>query len=195
MKTVRIIILAIALLLPGIAAQAQQRPHGSSPAGLYDDDMGFSDQDRGPAFEAKRDEVRKRVDAVRIYRLTEDLKLDEKTSAKVSSLLSSFDQRRRDLQKEQMTDMRALREAVKAEKPDETKIKPLLVKLESAHRTMQGLRDSELKGLKELLTVEQQARFIIFQQDFQHNMRRMIAGARSANGTGRSGAGQGQPAH
>jgi Spy/CpxP family protein refolding chaperone len=191
MKTIRITILAIALLLPGIAARAQQGPHGGAMGGQYGDDTGFSDQDRGPAFEAKREEIRKRVDAVRIYRMTEELKLDEKTSGQVSSILSSFDQKRRDLQKDQMSSMRSLREVMRTEKPDEAKIKPLLTKLEGNHRQMENLWDSELKSLKDLLSTEQQARFILFQQDFQHNMRRMLSGARG--GSGSSGTGQGRP--
>jgi len=188
MKPIRIAILVIALLLPGIVARAQQAPQGGPPM----DDM-FSDPDRGPASEAKRDEVRKKIEAVRIYQLTEELKLDDTTSAKLSSLLSSVDQKRRDLQKEQMAGMRSLRDALKQAKPDESKIKQVLTKLEQNRRGMLDLRESEMKNLKDILTVEQQARFIVFQHDFQHNMRKMIAGARHGNGPGKSGTGQGRP--
>ena len=83
-----------------------------------------------------------------------------------------------------MSNMRALREILKVQKPDEAKIKPLLAKLEGNHGAMQGIRTEELKGLKEILTIEQQARFLVFQQEFQHNMRRMIAGARGVPGKG-----------
>jgi len=182
-------VLVIALLLPAIAARAQV-PQGGPPM-LMDDP--FSDQDRSPATEAKRDEVRKKIEAVRIYQLTEELKLDEKTSAKMSSLLGSVDQKRRDLQKEQVAGMRSLRDVLKAAKPDEGKIKQVLAKLEQNRRAMQDMRESELKSLRDILTVEQQARFIIFQQDFQRNMRRMIAGARHGNGPGKPGTGPGQP--
>ncbi len=187
METFRMAVLVIALLIPGIATRAQAA-QGGPP--MNDP---FSDQDRSPATEAKRDEVWKRIEAVRIYQLTEELNLDDATSAKLSSLLSSIDQKRRDLQKEQMAGMRSLRDILRAAKPDEAKIKQVLAKLEQNRRAMLDMRESELKSLREILTVEQQARFIIFQHDFQRNMRRMIAGARHGNGPGRAGAEQGMP--
>ena len=48
----------------------------------------------GEPSEEKREEVRKKIEAVRIWRLTEALKLDAPTSSKLSALLSSFDQQR-----------------------------------------------------------------------------------------------------
>ena len=54
----------------------------------------------------------------------------------------------------------------------------LLEKLEKNRQEMQGLKDQELKGLKDILTIEQQARFLIFQHEFQREMRDMISGAR-----------------
>jgi Spy/CpxP family protein refolding chaperone len=132
----------------------------------------------GPPSEERREEVRKKIEAIRIWRLTEELKLDTNTSAKLSSLLSSLDQKRRDTMREQMEAMRDLRSLLKTAKPDEAKIKPLLEKLEKNHHEMQALRNKEFKGLKEILTVEQQARFLVFQQEFQREMRDMISGAR-----------------
>ena len=52
MKTVRMAILAMALLLPGIAARAQG-PHSGPMGGQYEDDMGFSEQERGARFRRK----------------------------------------------------------------------------------------------------------------------------------------------
>jgi hypothetical protein len=66
MMTFRMAVLVIALLLPGIAARAQA-PQGGPPMLMNDP---FSDQDRSPATEAKREEVRRKIEAVRIYQLT-----------------------------------------------------------------------------------------------------------------------------
>jgi hypothetical protein len=43
---------------------------------------------------------------------------------------------------------------------------------------MQELKNKEMSSLKNLLTIEQQARYIIFQQEFIREMRSMIHGAR-----------------
>jgi len=186
MKIPQILILTIALTLTGMPTLAQQQMSGPDerPRGAG----GFSPEpgQGGPPSEERREEVRKKIEAVRIWRLTEELKLDTNTSAKLSSLLSSLEQKRHAAMHEQMETMRDLRSLLKAEKPDEAKIRPLLEKLEKNHYAMQSVRDQELKGIKEILTIEQQARFLLFQQEFQREMRDMITGARG-KGQGRRG--------
>ena len=128
--------------------------------------------------EERREEVRKKIEAVRIWRLTEALKLDAPTSSKLSALLSSFDQQRRDIMREQMTAMRELRRMLESSKPDESKIKTTLDRLEKNRHAIQALRDKEIGGVKEILTIEQQARFLLFQQEFRREMEGMISNAR-----------------
>lgn len=183
-KMTETLILTIVLTMTGIPAFAQRQMADERPrdAGEFSPEPGQG----GPPSEERREEVRKKIEAVRIWRLTEELNLDTDTSAKLSSLLSSLEQKRRTIMREQMEAMRDLRSMLKAAKPDEAKIKPLLEKLERNHHEMQGVRDQEAKGLKGILTVEQQARFLVFQQEFQREMRDMISGARP-KGQGRRG--------
>jgi len=182
MKGFTLGIMILMLAATSMTAYAQKGPSPVQPGGQYDDGMGYESMGqpgRGrPMSEKKREEIRKKIEAVRIWRLTEALKLDANTSAKLSSLLNSFDQQRRTIQQEQMETMRALRLTLKSPKPDEAKLKPLLEKNENNHRAMQDLRGKEINGLKEILTTEQQARFLIFQQEFQREMRGMISGVR-----------------
>jgi len=167
---------AIIIVASVPAAFAQQ----ASPGGRYDDMMGPDNQTgRGNAMsEEKREEIRKKIETVRIWRLTERLKLDTATSAKLASFLNSFDQQRKSVMREQMAGMRELRSYLQSQKPDEAKIKTALGKLQKNQHALQELRDKEFDGLKEILTVEQQAQFLLFQQEFQREMREMIAGAR-----------------
>jgi Spy/CpxP family protein refolding chaperone len=191
MKIPQILILTIALTLTGMPAFAQRQLSGlpadepQREAGAFSPEPGQG----GPPSEERREEVRKKIEAVRIWRLTEELKLDTNSSAKLSSLLSSLDLKRRNTMREQMETMRDLRSLLRTAKQDEAKIKSLLEKLEKNRHEMQGLKDQELKGLKDILTIEQQARFLIFQQEFQREMRDMISGARGKGpgGPGRRG--------
>jgi Spy/CpxP family protein refolding chaperone len=89
-----------------------------------------------------------------------------------------------------MEAMRTLRRALKTTKPDETKLKATLEKLVQNRHAMDELRDKEISGLKDILTIEQQARFVIFQQEFRHEMLGMISGARGGGGPGRGRMGQ-----
>ena len=175
MKILPLLILTTVLTMTGMPVLAQQT---SGPtAGALSPESGPG----GPPSEERREEVRKKIEAVRIWRLTEDLKLDTSTSAKLSSLLSSLDQKRHDTMRAQMKTIRELRALLKTAKPDDAAIKALLEKLEKNHREIQALKDQELKGVKELLTIEQQAGFLLFQHDFQHEMRGMIHAARGKN--------------
>lgn len=169
-KTVLAIIAAAACALP---VHAEDR----DPALTRDDPAGAAQAQDAPAG-ARREEVRKKIEAIRMWRLTEELKLDEAASARLASVLSSFDQQRKDIRRSQRETMRELRTLLNTARPDEAKLKTALDRMEHAHATMQALRNKELTSAKELLTIEQQARFVLFQAEFMHDMRRMISGAR-----------------
>ncbi len=173
MQGVRLAIIAIALLLAGTTAHAQQGP---GPMG-------------GPDAK-KQEEVRKKVETVRMWRLTEELKLDEKTSARLASFLSAMDEKRRVLMRERMETMKDLRALLKTGTPNEKKLKANLDKLEKDRREMMELEGKEMSGIKDILSIEQQARYVIFQQEFRRELRGMIAEARGG-GQGRGPAGKG----
>lgn len=190
-KTANMLILIIVFALAATPAWSQQRrPQGNAPedrprGGEFAADQGPGD----PPSEERREEIRKKIDAIRIWRMTEELKLDSGTSAKLSSLLSPIEQKRRENQREHMETMKNLRQLLRSQKPDEAKIKPLLDKLENNQHSMQELRNAEVKAVKDVLSIEQQARFLVFQIEFEREMREMIAGARGG-GQGRPGFGQ-----
>jgi len=196
MKVLRGIMVVLALMLlaagPSVAQQAMQQ--GGAMVGAQGDDAEF---DAGPArgkaqFEERREEVRKKIEAVRIYRLTEELKLDTPTSGKLAALLGSLDQQRVKAMREHRAAMAELQMTLKSGAVDEKKLKPLLERIEKSQRDQASLREQEVKGVRDILTVEQQARFILFNRDFMREMRGMIAGARGGQGQGgRGGMGQG----
>jgi Spy/CpxP family protein refolding chaperone len=176
---------AVTLGMAPLVAYAQQSPRG----GQYDDMTEFDNQPgRGPALsEQKREEIRNKIETVRIWRLTEQLKLDTATSAKLASLLGPLDQQRQGVMQEQAAGMRELRLLLKSQKPDQTKIKSSLERIVKNQNLLQGLREQEWKGLQEILTVEQQARFLLFQQEFRREMQNMIVNARMGNRRSPSG--------
>jgi hypothetical protein len=195
MNAVKFFLMAVLLIAVTMPAFGQQRPASSQPGGQYNDTMGAGNPGQpgrgGPMSEEKREEVRKKIDAVRIWRLTEALKLDAGTSAKLSSLLSSVDRQRRDIIREQTATINILKIAVESPKPDEAQIKTSLEKLEKNHHAMQKLSNSEMRGLKNILTIDQQAQYVVFQHEFMHEMRGMIGSASGNRGKGGTGAGSG----
>jgi len=182
MKGIGILVVVSLLTAFATLSFAQQAAGPVLSGAQYDDAKGIdhpTPPGRNKALsEKKRKELRKKVQAVRIWKLTEELKLDADTSAKLSALLSSMDQKRLDIQREQRESLWALRQSINSSKPDESKIKSDLEKLEKNHLAMEELRSKEMQGLKKILTAEQQARYLLFQQEFRSEMRGMIEGAR-----------------
>jgi hypothetical protein len=196
MNAVKFSLMAVLLIAVTMPAFGQQRSVSSQPGGTCTDTVGVGNPGQpgrgGPMSEEQREEVRKKIDAVRIWRLTEALKLDAGTSAKLSSLLSSVDHQRRDILREQTGTINILKLAVKSPNPDESQIKTSLEKLEKNHHAMQKLINSEMRGLKNILTVEQQALYVVFQHEFMHEMRGMIGSVYGNRGKGGMGAGNGR---
>jgi len=195
MKTMKSLTIAAFIVLLAGSAFAQQRPMAGPMGGQHSDDAAFVDagsDSAGPPSEERREAVRKKMDAVRIMRLTETLKLDEETAAKFIPLITSLEQKRRDLMRENLQTMRELRDYLASRNPDEKKLKSVMEKMEKNHQETVKLREKENEAAKGSLTVEQQARYLLFQQDFMREMRGMISGARGGMGPGRGPGGPGR---
>lgn len=194
MRMIKILILTVALAFPGMPVFGQRQ----MPGPLTDDRQRAQgefapDQGRGgPPSDEKREEIRKKIEAIRIWRLTEELKLDEKTAARFFPAISGLSQKRNELMRENMEAQRELRFNLEAGRPDERKIKTALDIMERNQREMTKLTEREIDATKSHLTIEQQARYFLFQQDFQREMREMISGARGGLGP-QSGQGQRGP--
>lgn len=133
------------------------------------------DVDRPPSKE-QMEKIRKRMETLRMWRLTEALNLDEKTSAQVFPILNRYDKKRYELEDSLREGMRDLRESLRNKK--EEQLKKILNKLEENHKALQNLKQEEWAELKKVLTVEQQAKFIIFLTEFEREVRKLIAEAR-----------------
>lgn len=156
MKVKMQIVIATALLLTGLAVNAVAAPE---------------ETDRPPSRQ-QLEKVRQRIETLRIWKLTKALDLDQKTSAALFPLLNRYDKRRHELERSLRDGMRELREAGKEGR--EPVIKGLLDRLDQHHREMQKLNEEEQGEIRKLLTVKQQAAFVLFQQEFQQEIRRII---------------------
>lgn len=184
--SVMIVLAAVMLSGFGISGRPAAGPAAAHAYEGYEDDAG-----PGGRSDQKREAVRKKVEAIRMWRLTEALRLDEGTGAKLAALLSSIDEQRRDLITRNREAIGSLRRMLDAGKPDQAGLKAAIERIEQNHQAMQELKRKEREGIRSMLTTEQQARYLVFQQDFRREMRGMIAGARGKgadrNGDGRDG--------
>lgn len=158
------VVIAALFLLAGLSVSAYAAPE---------------DPERPPSRE-QVEKVRQRIEALRIWKMTKALDLDEKTSAALFPLLNKYDKRRHELERSLRGGMRELREAGKEGR--EPVLKGLLERLDQHQREMQKLNDEERGEIRKLLTVKQQAAFVLFQQEFQQEIRRIIEESRERRG-------------
>jgi len=81
--------------------------------------------------------------------------------------------------------MRELRISLKENR--EGKLKNILDDLEKNHQTLQRIADEEWAEVKKVLTIEQQAKLVIFKQEFDSDIRKIITEARERRGGKRDG--------
>jgi len=153
-------ILVSVIMLFGFAAQGLAEP---------------PDFEKPPTREQK-ERVRQRIETLRMWKLTKDLDLDEKTSAQLFPLLSRYDKKRAEIEYAMQESMKELRESLREKR--EGQLRGILDRLEQNHKGMQSLKDAEWEEMKKILTIEQQARYVIFLQEFDREMRRIIEEAR-----------------
>lgn len=141
----------------------------------------------GPEGSNRREDVARKIETLKKWRMLEELGLDEETANKFLPAISSLEQKRRDLGQQSAVAMRELREYLRAGNPDEGKLKKALERLEKAQTGLNEMRAEEIKAVREHLSVEQQARYVVFQQEFQREVREMIMRARGGREPGFEG--------
>lgn len=133
------------------------------------------DLDRPPTKEQMA-KVRERIETLRMWKLTRALELDEKTSARLFPLLNKYDKKRVDIELSLWSGIKELRDDLR-EKRD-GRLKDILDKLEGDHRALQKVNDEERSDVRRILTIQQQAKFFLFQLEFNREIRRIIAETR-----------------
>jgi hypothetical protein len=124
----------------------------------------------------QRERVRERVKAMRMWKLTQALDLDDTLASRLFPLLNKYDKKRMKAERKIREETTALREALKTE--NEARLQSILERVEGRHKALQQLKDEEMAELKNILTTEQRARFILFQAEFQRDLRKIFTEAR-----------------
>jgi len=133
------------------------------------------DFDRPPTKQQMK-RTRERIETLRMWKLTKAIDLDEKSSAELFPILNRYDRQRREIENALWSGMKDLRESLRGSRTE--RLKDIIERLEHNHMALQRVNDEERAELKRILTVEQQAKFILFQHEFNKEIRRTIAEAR-----------------
>jgi Spy/CpxP family protein refolding chaperone len=132
--------------------------------------------------ERLREQIIDKLRAERMWKLTEALKLDEPTAAKLFPLLAKFDDQERAIGKERGPVVRELKDALEAHGPDTNKINGLVDRLMDIRRRRQALEGEKLAAVRKVLTPEQMGKLMLvaprIDEGFRERIREAVQSAR-----------------
>jgi hypothetical protein len=125
----------------------------------------------------RREELRKRVELIWMWKLTEELDLTEAEGAKVFPLLRQYEEQKRELREENRRLVRELQRMIDAG-ASEGDLKKAIKALEANDQKRNKVQQEGFDKLAKVLSVEKQARYIVFQEHFRREIRGLIQKAR-----------------
>jgi hypothetical protein len=123
---------------------------------------------------------REKVDQLRKMKLIETLGLDEEKSVRFISRFSKHQEQIRALYLERGTMVDNLEEAIKESR--ESEYSKLIEGMFSIERKILDARIDFIKNLDDLLSKEQQAKFLVFERNFNRDLRDIIFDAKRGPG-------------
>ena len=127
---------------------------------------------------AQMEGVMQQIQTLKMWKLTKELDLDEQTAARLFPVMNGFDKQRAEIAYNQRLSMNDLRKAVK--NGNEDQMKDAIRRLVSGRAALEQVNEKEIVELGNILTVRQQAKYILFMPRFNRQMRAMIRQARRA---------------
>jgi hypothetical protein len=134
-----------------------------------------------PMNQERREELRKRVELIWMWKLTEELDLTEAEGAKVFPLLRTYEGKKRELRAENRRIVQELKQMI-ADGASEGDLKRMIKALEANDRKRNKVQKEGFDELAKILSVEKQARYIVFQEYFRREIHGLIQKARHKEG-------------
>ncbi|MEO0184222.1 MAG: Spy/CpxP family protein refolding chaperone [candidate division WOR-3 bacterium] len=113
------------------------------------------------------------IEKVRIYKLTEALDLTDEQVTKFFPRLKEMRKTEQEFHKQRLEILKELKDLIKANAKEQEVVK-ILDKFQELQKKRMVAQMEEMKDLKSLLTPLQQAKFLIFQEDFEREIRDLI---------------------
>lgn len=139
--------------------------------------------------ERLRDQIIDKLRAERMWKLTEALKLDEPTAARLFPLMARFDDQEKALARERGPIVRDLRAAVDAASPDNTRIEALVQSLIAIRARRHAMEAEKVAAIRKVLTPAQMGKLLLLapkiDDGFRERIREAVQAARQAAASGR----------
>src|SRR3954447_997516 len=124
--------------------------------------------------ERLREQIIDKLRAERMWKLTEALKLDEPTAARLFPLLAKFDDQERAIGKERGPILRDLRDALVAPTQDTNRINGLVDRLMGIRAHRQALEAEKLASVRKVLSPAQMGKLLLLAPKIDEGFRERI---------------------
>jgi Spy/CpxP family protein refolding chaperone len=121
-----------------------------------------------------REKSRERIQMMKIWKMTETLKLDREGAARFIAVNNYYEEARRKAHRDFHDDIQKVRNALRDMNPPERELRELVNRLKNRRKEINDLENKQLEEEMNLLKTEQQARYFIFQIDFRREMDDLI---------------------
>lgn len=132
--------------------------------------------------------IRENIETLRMWRLLEILDLSSEQSTQFLPILKEFQDAKRDFRNSRRELLEELESALQSEKTDEKRLRENLAGLDDARKEFQLELEKFLNRSREILTVEQQAKLMLFEERFERRLKESIEHMRK-RGPRRGGSG------
>ncbi len=173
-------LIPLSLTVALLACGARSTPAAAQPAGQATPAPG-ANAAGSPTIEAKRAKLRQRIRALRAWRLTEALSLDEATAAKLFPILSRYDDQMVKAARQGRALRRQLRQAVKKGAPD-AQLDTLVNRVVAQQKATWKLQGQRFQAVRAVLSPRQAATILVVLPQIDRAIERQIRAAMRRGG-------------
>ncbi|MBF0516402.1 MAG: hypothetical protein HQK97_04665 [Nitrospirae bacterium] len=131
-------------------------------------------------------ELRQKIKALKKKKIVEALALTKEAADAVLSVIDKHDAQMHDLIRSMKDDIHNLKKAVN-DKKDDTVKQAIIDKITKTRTELIAVKQAEIDELKGILTVDQQAKYILFSIDFHKTISKIMAEKRGKYDNGSKG--------
>jgi len=141
-----------------------------------------------PELQQKRAKIRKRIRALRAWKLTEELELNAETAARLSAILDRYDEKLEPAMTTNRELRRQMQALVDSSAPSDAQLDKLIDRLAAQQQTLWDLQRARFRDVRKVLTPRQAARLMVLLPRIDRKIQRQVR--RALQGKGEAGPGE-----
>jgi Spy/CpxP family protein refolding chaperone len=132
--------------------------------------------------EGKRERLREEIETMKMWKMLEVLDLTDEQSNDFLPAWREMQKAQKDFWEKREGLLKSLEAVLGEEKPDEGKIRDILGQLEKGRSQLEEVQQRFRQKAQEVLTIEQQAKLLLFEDRFEKRMMEIIRQYRERRG-------------